>query len=173
MTLSDFATFSTVISGIAVRLPSSISQSRPARTSGIRGLDPSGLIGANGAIVLANQTADASAAWVEGNVRSPLGSGKKNAIYSYVPDFSHRLGRHLLAAQRRPDVGQVFARNCYEHSGLLSQPGFRAYWNSQRADLAKLAPKFTAFVDGLCVGRRRIHVSSVVTMRGPATRVAR
>jgi hypothetical protein len=46
---------------------------------------------------------------------------------------------------------EVFARNCFVHRGLLLEPGYRAYWNAQREELRSIAPKFVAFVDGLCV----------------------
>jgi len=34
--------------------------------------------------------------------------------------------------------------------GLLSEPGLRAYWNAQKEDIGKAAPKLRAFIDGLC-----------------------
>lgn len=47
---------------------------------------------------------------------------------------------------------EIFAWNCHVHRELLSEPGHRAYWNAQKADVAKVAPNFAAFVERLCVG---------------------
>jgi hypothetical protein len=55
---------------------------------------------------------------------------------------------------------EIFARNCLLHRGLLSAPGYRAYWNAQRAEIATIAPKFWAFVDSLCSEDARESTSS-------------
>jgi hypothetical protein len=154
MTLSDFATFSTAISGLAVTvsLIYLIIQTRQSSRH-TRALIHQGQSARTTAIVLANQTADASAAWIEGNDAEPTREAVRRMQFVLMCETSVTAMEDIFS-QRNDGLmsDEVFARNCYIHSGLLSQPGFRAYWNSQRADVAKIAPKFCAFVDGLCVG---------------------
>ena len=46
-------------------------------------------------------------------------------------------------------VVRHYGRECETFRGLLSQPGFRAYWNERRAGIAQGSPRFAAFVDSL------------------------
>jgi hypothetical protein len=154
MTLSDFATFSTAISGIAVTvsLIYLIIQTRQG-TKHTRALIHQGGSARTTAIVLANQTANATAVWLEGNHTQPTPDAVRKAQFDLMCQTSITALEDIFSQHSEGLMKEeVFARNCYLHSGLLSAPGYRDYWNAQRADIAKIAPKFCAFVDGLCVG---------------------
>ncbi len=154
MTLSDFATFSTAISGIAVTvsLIYLIIQTRQS-TRHTRALIQQGQSARTTAIVLANQTHDISAVWVEGNGGNPTPETIRKAQFFLMCQTSVTALEDIFAQHNEGLMtDEVFARNCHVHRRLLSQPGFRAYWNSQKTELEEVAPKFCAFVDGLCVG---------------------
>jgi hypothetical protein len=56
-----------------------------------------------------------------------------------------------LYSQKMEDLvsEEQFARNRETFRGLLSQPGFRAYWQEVRSRTETVSPRFTAFVDSL------------------------
>ena len=45
-----------------------------------------------------------------------------------------------------------FARGSETFRGRLKEPGLRAYWMKQRGILAKAAPGYCTYIDGLCNG---------------------
>src|SRR3569832_1327171 len=151
MTLSDFATLSTAISGVAVTvsLVYLIIQTRQ-NVRHPRPLSQQGASARTGAIILANQMADVSAAWLHGNGMETTPDAVRKAQFFLMCQTSATALEDIYHQNRdglmKPEV---FARNCYIHRGLLSEPGYRAYWNAQRADIGKLAPEFATFVDGL------------------------
>jgi hypothetical protein len=59
---------------------------------------------------------------------------------------------------------EQFARNCWEHKHLMSQPALRAFWLANRAEIGKVAPKFHAFVDSLIT-------DTVAVVTSPADRM--
>jgi len=152
MTLSDFATVTTAISSIAVTvsLIYLIIQTRQ-NVRHTRALIQQGSSARTVAIVLANQAADVSAAWIQGNGGEPTPETIREAQFSLMcqtsvtalEDIFHQHNEGLMQEE-------IFARNCFLHRRLLSGPGYRAYWNAQRAEIATIAPKFCAFVDSLC-----------------------
>jgi len=154
MTLSDFATFSTAVSGVAVTvsLIYLIIQTRQ-NTRHTRALIHQGASARTVAIVLANQATDVSAAWVEGNGGKPTPEAIRRTQFFLMCQTSITALEDIFSQHNdglmKPEV---FARNCLVHRGLLSEPGMRAYWTGQRAEVAKVAPEFCAFVDGLCTG---------------------
>jgi hypothetical protein len=154
MTLSDFAALSAAVSGVAVTLSLiylGIQTRQDVRHT--RALIHQGATARTIAIVLANQTAAASAVWLEGNGVQPTHEAVTKLQFDLMCQTSITALEDIFSQHNSGLMKtEAFARNCYMHSGLLSEPGFRAYWNRQRADLREVAPVFSAFVDGLCVG---------------------
>jgi hypothetical protein len=154
MTLSDLASFSAALSGVAVTaslIYLGIQTRQNARHT--RALIHQGGSARTTAIVLANQTPDAAAAWLEGNGTKLTPEAMRKYQFFLMCQTSITALEDIFV-QHNDGLMQeeVFARNCFLHRGLLTEPGFRAYWNSVRVDLQAVAPKFAAFVDGLCVG---------------------
>jgi hypothetical protein len=152
MTLSNFSTLITAISGIAVTvsLIYLIIQTRQ-NVRHTRALIQQGASARTIAIVLANQMPDASTAWLQGNGMETTPDAVRRAQFSLMcqtsvtalEDIFHQYKDGLMKEE-------VFARNCMMHRGLLSEPGYRAYWNAQRDDVRKIAPGFAGFIDSLC-----------------------
>jgi hypothetical protein len=154
MTLSEFATITTAISGIAVTISLIylILQTRQG-VRHTRALIQQGASARTVSIVLANQMKDASTVWCYGNGIEPtpeiIRKGQFHLMcqtsVTALEDIFHQHKDGLMQEE-------VFARNCYVHRNLLANPGYREYWNEQRGDIAIIAPKFCAFVDSLCTG---------------------
>jgi hypothetical protein len=154
MTLSDFATLSTAISGLAVTaslLYLAIQTRQNVRHT--RALIHQGASARTTSIILAQIDADHSAAWIEGNGAKATPDAVRKVQFFLMCGCSITALEDIFSQHNDGLMEEeVFARNCQLHSGLLTEPGYRAYWNAQRAEIAKVAPKFCAFVDGLCVG---------------------
>jgi hypothetical protein len=152
MSLATFATISTAISGVAVTVSLIyliIQTGQNLRHT--RALIHQGASARTTAIVLANQVADASAAWIEGNGGTSTPEAIRNLQFFLMCQTSVTALEDIFSQHKDGLMHEeVFARNCALHRGLLSEPGYRAYWNSQRVELQKIAPRFCAFVDGLC-----------------------
>jgi hypothetical protein len=154
MTLSEFATLSTAVSGVAVTvsLIYLIIQTRQ-NIRHTRALIHQGGSARTTAIALANQDPAASRAWIEGNGGKPTAEAVRKLQFFLMCQTSVTALEDIFSQHSdglmKPEV---FARNCHVHRGLLSEPGYRAYWTAHSADLRAVAPKFCAFVDELCVG---------------------
>ena len=157
MTLSDFAALSTSVSGIAVTvsLIYLIIQTRQ-NVRHTRGLLVQGASARTIAIILANQSRDVMTAWIEGNGGQATEEAIRKGQFQLmcqgsVTALEDIFSQHTDGLMR----DEVFARNCFLHRALLSQPGMRAYWTAQRDGIGNVAPKFVAFVDGLCTEEAR------------------
>jgi hypothetical protein len=157
MTLADFATWSTAISGIAVTaslIYLAIQTRQNVRHT--RALIHQGASARTTAIALANQMPEASAAWLEGNGMKPTPDAVRKAQFYLMCQTSVTALEDIFSQHKDGLMEkEVFARNCHVHRGLLSEPGYRAYWNAQRVELTKVAPEFCAFVDGLSTGEAK------------------
>jgi hypothetical protein len=154
MTLATFATLSTAISGVAVTvsLIYLIIQTRQDMRH-TRALIHQGASARTIAIVLANQAPEAMAAWIAGNGGDPTPEEIQRGQFFLMCQTSVTALEDIFSQYNSGLMQEeVFARNCFLHRGLLAGPGYRAYWNAQRAEISKIAPKFCAFVDSLCVG---------------------
>lgn len=154
LSLSDLASLGSFASGVAVTvsLIYLIIQTRQ-NVRHTRGLIIQGASARTTAIVLANQTRDVMTAWIIGNGGEASEARIREGQFNLMCQTSVTAMEDLFAQRALgliPD--EVFARNCFVHRALLSQAGMRAYWLAQREELAEAAPKFVAFVDGLCVG---------------------
>jgi hypothetical protein len=95
---------------------------------------------------------EAMATWLEGNGEPPTPESNRKARFALMCQTSVTALEDIFSQHNDGLMEEeVFARNCYVHIGLLAEPGYRAYWNAQRVELSRIAPKFVAFVDGLCV----------------------
>jgi hypothetical protein len=47
---------------------------------------------------------------------------------------------------------EQFARGSATFRQALKEPGLRAYWLKHRDGMVKAAPRYCAFIDGLCAG---------------------
>jgi hypothetical protein len=152
MTLSEFATITTAISSIAVTvsLIYLILQTQQS-VRHTRALIQQGASARTVAIVLANQMPDASAVWCLGNGRQPTPDVVRKGQFHLMCQTSITALEDIYNQHKDGLMKEeVFARNCYVHRGLLSEPGYREYWTQYRTDIAKVAPQFSAFVDSLC-----------------------
>ena len=153
MTLSDVASFSTAIGGVTVTISLIylIVQTRQ-NVRHTRALIQQGASARTIAIVLANQNPDVLAAWIEGNGGDPTPEAVRKAQFFQLCQTSVTALEDIYCQYKDGLMQEeVFARNCALHRGLLSEPGYRAYWNMQSPEIRKVAPEFGAFVDGLCV----------------------
>ena len=154
MTLSDFATFSTAISGIAVPISLvylAIQTRQNSRHT--RALIQQGATARTTEITLAHQNPESCAAWIEGNGGTATPAAIRNLQFSLMCATAITAMEDLYS--QRCDLlltDEQFGRNCETFRGLLSEPGLRTHWNMARDDLRKVAPKFCTFVDGLVVG---------------------
>jgi hypothetical protein len=135
------ATVSLVYVGIQIRLSmrhtrASIQQGTTARTT---------------SILLGRMNAEAVAIWIEGNGGTPTPELIREhqfhnqcaiSMIAMEDYFSqHELG--LLSSEH-------FSRGSETFRNTLREPGLRAYWMKQRDMLAKAAPSYCAYIDGLC-----------------------
>jgi len=154
MTLSDFANFSTALSGIVVTasLIYLAIQTRQA-SKHTRALIQQGQSARNTSILIGLQRPESCVAWIEHNGVAPTPERVSERQYllicaaaiSALEDLYSQNSDGLLTAEQ-------FGRNCQTFRGLLAEPGLRAYWNAMRQDTVRVAPKFGAFVESLCVG---------------------
>jgi hypothetical protein len=154
MTLSDIAAFSTAVSGVTVTvsLIYLIIQTRQ-NVRHTRALIQQGASARTIAIQIATLAPQSMAAWLEGNGQEPSPEEVRKAQFFQMCQTSVTALEDIFAQHNDGLMQQeVFARNCAIHRGLLLEPGYRDYWDNYRTDLKEIAPKFTAFVDGLCVG---------------------
>jgi hypothetical protein len=153
MTLSDLAAFSTALSGAAVTgslIYLAIQTRQSVRHT--RALIQQGSSARTVSIVLSNMEPDVMAAWLEGNGQEATPAAIRKAQFFLLCQTSVTAMEDIFA-QHSAGLMQpeVFARNCAVHRNLLLEPGYREYWNNYRVEFQRIAPKFTAFVDGLCV----------------------
>jgi len=106
--------------------------------------------------VLASQTHDAATTWLLGNGLAATPEDVRKAQFFLMCQTSITALEDIFSQHSDGLMkDEVFARNCYIHSGLLMEPGYRAYWNNLRIEMSKIAPEFCAFVDSLCQGEAK------------------
>lgn len=160
MTLSDFATLTTAISGIAVTASLVYLAIQTHQNSKhTRALLQQGQADRVVSTLVAFANPDLAEAWIAGNggTPSPIKGVQFaqicNAIVYDMSDFYNQ-SREGLAQ------GEQYEHACVGYSTLMQQPGMQAYWKAWREARAKVAPDFIAWVDGLA--------SKVVTGSNPS-----
>jgi hypothetical protein len=163
VTLSDFASFSTAVSGIAVTLSLvylAIQTRQNSRHT--RALIQQGHSARTTDITIGLQNADSVAAWIEGNG----GTATPQAIRTHqfrlqcataVNAMEDTFAQHSDGLMTEEE----FVRNCDTYRGLLLGPGMRAFWHETRPRIADGAPKFCAFVDSLATGETEVFAHRV------------
>jgi hypothetical protein len=176
MTLSDFATLSTAVSGIAVTASLIyLAMQTHQNSKHTRALLQQGQANRIVATLVAMSNADAVAAWIAGNGGTATPDGVKNvqfaqlcnALVADMQDFHNQYSDGLAS-------GEQFGSVCVAYAEFLQQPGVRAYWKGWRQPRLKAAPRFIAWVDGLAKmnpagGDEKTLVSEAVANRGQLT----
>lgn len=154
MSLSDLASLGSFVSGVAVTvsLIYLIIQTRQ-NVRHTRALIQQGASARTIQIALSQKDADSAAAFLAANGVDPTPEAIRKMQFGMM-------GTTWIAALedihgQRTDgllTDEQFARNCWEHRTLMSQPALRAFWLANREDIGTAAPKFRAFVDTLVVG---------------------
>src|SRR5690349_4271701 len=152
MDLSDWASLSTAISGIAVTaslIYLGLQTHQNAKHT--RALIHQGAAARVAGITVGLVEADKCAAWIEGNGGLATHEEIRSRQFAlHCATAINALEDHYLQHRDGLMDKEYFARNCDTFRGLLRQPGLRAFWNDARAVSVKVAPRFTAFVDSLC-----------------------
>lgn len=154
MSLSDLASLGSFVSGVAVTvsLIYLIIQTRQS-VRHTRALIQQGASSRTTQIALSQTEAGNAAAFLEANGVTPTPEAIRRMQFAMMcatwmaalEDIHNQRAEGLLTDEQ-------FARNCWEHRNLMSQPALRAYWLANREDIGKAAPKFRSFVDSLVVG---------------------
>jgi len=151
MTLADFAALSTSISGIAVTvsLIYLIIQTRQ-NVRHTRALIQQGATARTIQIALSQTDAGNAAAFLEANGVSPDQDAVRRLQFAMMCT-TWMAALEDIHGQRTDGLltDEQFARNCWEHRHLMSQPALHAFWLANREEIGGVAPSFRAFVDSL------------------------
>jgi hypothetical protein len=154
MTLADFASFGTALSGAAVTaslIYLAIQTNQSTRHT--RALIHQGSAARTTAIRIGLMDSDRAAAWIEGNGAEPSQAAVRQLQFNLeCATALDALEDHWLQRQARLVSVEQHARAREGFRRLLALPGLRAYWNDRRPTEERAAPSFAAFVDSLCDG---------------------
>ncbi len=151
MTLSDFATFSTALSGLAVTaslIYLAIQTHQGAKHT--KALIQQGRVGRMIASLIGWSEAERCASWIEANGGTPTPQAIRQrqflfqcgAIVAAMEDLYAQHNDGLLDQEQFEAQSVTFAL-------ALSETGLKSYWTQWKADRPKQALKFQRFVDGL------------------------
>jgi hypothetical protein len=177
MTLSDFAAFSTAISGLAVTASLIYLAKQTYQSSKhTKALLQQGQSNRVATSLLAMANADLANAWITGNDGTATSESVKslqfaqlcNMIEYDMMDFHNTHIDGLTSDEQ-------FGSACVAYSNLLQQPGMGAFWTTWKDAPMRDCPRFIDWVDGLaskrtagshsnwvwsCVEWRRSHTPS-------------
>jgi hypothetical protein len=151
MTLSDFATFTTAVSGIAVTVSIVYLALQTHQSSKhTRALLLQGQTDRVVTTLVAMADPAIAEAWIAGNGGEASPAAIKgvqfaqicNALVYDMSDFYNQNAEGLAK-------GEQYEHACVGYSILLRQPGMRAYWEAWRDARVDVAPDFIAWVDRL------------------------
>ena len=151
MSLSDFATFSTALSGIAVTaslIYLAVQTQQNSRHT--RALLQQGQADRAVSALLTFAQSDLAGAWIAGNggeatpeaVKSLQFAQLCNAVVNDMSDFHNQWADGLAR-------GEQYEAACMAYSTLLRLPGVSAYWASWREGRLAATPRFIGWVDDL------------------------
>ena len=152
MTLSDFASVASAISGLSATA-SLIYVAIQTRLSvrHTRALIHQGTAARTSNLLLGLMNADAVAAWIEGNGATPTPELIR------ARQFHYQCGAAMIAMEdyfvQHEDgllSDEQFARGSATFRERLPEPGLRNYWRNRREVMVKAAPRLAAFIDSLC-----------------------
>jgi hypothetical protein len=155
MTLSDVASLATAISGFSVTaslIYVAIQTRQNVRHT--RALIHQGTAARTTNILLGLMNAESIAAWIEGNGGTPTPQLIRQRQFHYhcgtamiaMEDYFSQHEEGLLSDEQ-------FSRGCETFRGILREPGLRGYWLKHRDAMAKVAPRYCAFIESLCTGK--------------------
>jgi hypothetical protein len=151
MTLAEFATLSTSVSGIAVTASLIyLALQTHQNSKHTRALLQQGQADRVVTTLMALANPDLSTAWITGNGGTASPAEVKNVQFAQIcnaivydmSDFYNQNAEGLA-------TGEQYAHARVGYSALLRQPGMRAYWEAWRNARTDVAPKFIAWVDAL------------------------
>jgi len=104
-------------------------------------------------VLLRLMDADVVAAWIEGNGGVPTPELIRRRQFHYhcgaamiaMEDYFSQHEHGLFSEEQ-------FARGSATFRQALKEPGLRAYWLRHRDEILEAAPRYCAFIDGLCIG---------------------
>jgi hypothetical protein len=154
MSLSDLAPVAAAISGLSATA-SLIYVAIQTRLSvrHTRALIHQGTAARTSNLLLGFMNAEAVAAWIEGNGGTPTPELIRARQFHYqcgaamiaMEDYFNQHEEGLLSNEQ-------FARGSATFRERLKEPGLRDYWLKQREVMVEAAPRYSAFIDSLCVG---------------------
>ncbi len=152
MTLTEFATVSTAISGIAVTVSLIyLAIQTHQNTRNTRALIHQGSAARTIDILTSLMNSEYCAAWIAGNDGEPTPELiRARQFFFHCSIAINAMEDQYLQHQSGLLSAEQFARVAETFRGLLGEPGMRRFWNADRARIVKVAPGFCAFVDSLC-----------------------
>ena len=152
MTLADFASLSTAVSGIAVTVSLIyLAIQTQQNTRNTRALIHQGAAARTTSIRIGMMEGERAVAWIEGNGGSPTPEEVRRLQFNLqCATALDALEDHYLQKKAGLVSAEQFARNREGFRRLLQEQGMRDFWNAQKLTEARVAPQFCAFVDGLC-----------------------
>ena len=151
MTLSDFATLSTSISGVAVTASLIyLAMQTHQNTKHTKALLQQGQSDRVVTTLVAMANPDLATAWITGNGSTATPEAVTglqfaqlcNAVVYDMMDFHNQHSDGLTSHEQ-------FGSACIAYSTLLQQPGMRAYWTTWKTTRMQKCPRFIAWVEGL------------------------
>lgn len=154
MVLSEVASISTAVSGLAVTaslIYVGIQTKQNVRHT--RALIHQGTAARTTNLLLGFMNAESVAAWIEGNGGTPAPELIRQRQFYYhcgivmiaMEDYFSQHEDGLLSNEQ-------FSRGTATFRERLREPGLRTYWLKQRETMTKAAPRYCAFIDSLCAG---------------------
>ena len=154
MTLADFASLSTAVSGIAVTVSLIyLAIQTQQNTRNTRALIHQGAAARTTSIRIGMMEGERAAAWIEGNGgRATPEEVRRLQFNLQCATALDALEDHYLQKKAGLVSAEQFARNREGFRRLLLEPGMRDFWTAQKVTETRVAPQFCAFVDSLCDG---------------------
>ena len=167
MTLSDFATFSTAISGIAVTASLIyLALQTHQNTKHTKALIQQGWTDRLSTTFLKLADTDLMTCWLEGNGEVATAESVKHEKFLvqcevHMHNFEELFSQHcdgLISEDR-------FASRLVAIEKMLRQPGFRAFWIDWKAARPRQAQKFIAFFDEIASQATAVGPSMTTSVR--------
>lgn len=163
MTLTDFATVSTAISGVAVTISLIyLAVQTHQNTRNTRALIHQGSAARTVDILTSLMNPEYCAAWIEGNDgKATPETIRARQFFFHCSIAINAMEDQYLQHKSGLVSGEQFGRVSETFRGLLSEPGMRRFWNADRARIVGAAPGFCAYVDSLCTAEAAAFANRV------------
>jgi hypothetical protein len=163
MTLADWASLSTALSGLVVTASLIyLAIQTHHNTRNTRALIHQGAAARTTAIRLGMMDKERAAAWIEGNGAKATPAEVRRLVFNLqCATALDALEDHFLQDRAGLVSAEQFARNSEGFRRLLQEPGMRRYWEQIRPTESSAAPGFGAFVDSLCAEEASVYSARV------------